>query len=432
MDMSWVLPFDAHSPSQAMLSSAAPAGLLVLAAFGLGIAFATRNLIVGTFRDEQVAGRGSTAIVGDWLRQCFAWGMQPVIRGVLWLDLPAAALTILALLTAIGSGAALASGAFTLGGSLFAVSGICDFLDGRIAREKGTAGPSGALLDSVIDRFAEAAVFAGLAWYYRGTWVLAAVLGAMSGSFLVPYVRARGEALGVTFHNVGVVQRPERFVILGSALLISPIVEQVVPRDLASVPHRLVALGLIALAISTGVSVVQRMLHASRALNASGPESKGFAGRGSLVRNAIASAAATAVDFAAVVAMVELASLQPATATLFGCALGAVVNFVVNRFWAFETTRPMLPMAARYAFVSASSAGLNAGLLSLLLMLPTAGYAIIWWVVRGVVYLLWNFPLHRDYVFSRASLPPLADIPSGSVDEDVPPSSLLPVNAARQ
>ncbi len=387
-----------------LLAQAAPAVGIVLGALAVVVAFAVRGAIRGAYWDEEVGGRGSTVLVGMWLRQCFAWGMQPIVRAVLWFGLPAQALTILSLFLAVGAGAAISVGWMTLGGVLFVTSGVCDFFDGRIARHQGTAGPRGALLDSVIDRYVEAIVFAGLAWYFRNTWVLAVVLVAMAGSSLVPYVRARGESLGVPFKNVGIVQRPERIVILGGSLLTSSIVEVFLPHRVGGVSHRVIVIGLVLLALSTMASSLQRLVYASRFLRARDSEpSRPPADTGSLVRHASGGALATALDFAAVVAMVELAGLNPVIATALGCGLGALVNCTANRLWAFQRTPGSVARAGRYAFVACTSAGLNSGLLAILLLMPVGGYVMLWWLVRGSVYVLWNHPLYRDYVFHTES-----------------------------
>ena len=412
--------------SSNVLSQALPAVFVVGAAVTLAVCFAIRNLALGSYRDTQVEGRGSTAIVGMWMRQCFVWGMQPIVRALNWSRLPPAAITALALLLAVGSGAALAAGRMTLGATLFILSGICDFLDGRLARQQGTAGPKGALLDSVVDRYVEVVIFAGIAWYYRDSWALAAVLAAMAGSFAVPYIRARGESLGVTFSNIGLVQRPERFVILAASLVFSPIVEAMAEPGKGVLPHRLLVLGIVALAVTTAVTALQRFSHAQRELTETSLRPRTPFARGSLFRNATAGALATAADFAAVLALVELAGFHPGVATLLGCGIGGVINFLVNRLWAFDSSRPTIGMAARYAFVSASSAGFNAGLVALLLLLPGVPYVAIWWPVRGLVFLLWNYPLHRDYVFVAS---PVATLVADREDDAAPPSGLIHANA---
>src|SRR5262249_34830860 len=73
------------------------------------------------------------------------------------------------------------------------------------------------------DRWAEALIFCGLAWYYKNSWVLLLVVGALGASFLVSYARARGEALGARAADVGAMQRPERILYLRVGLALAPI-----------------------------------------------------------------------------------------------------------------------------------------------------------------------------------------------------------------
>ena len=67
----------------------------------------------------------------------------------------------------------------------------------------------------------------------------------------------------------------------------------------------------------------------------------------------------TGADFLLVVALVTSLGLEPWLATVLGCALGAVVNFLMNRMWTFGSTAPPLGQASRYALVSVTSALLN-------------------------------------------------------------------------
>ena len=82
-----------------------------------------------------------------------------------------------------------------------------DAVDGMVARVSGRAGPRGALLDSVSDRVSDSA--------YAATLLLLGVdgllvLAAATGSLVVPYVRAKAEALGVEMAGRGLLERPER------------------------------------------------------------------------------------------------------------------------------------------------------------------------------------------------------------------------------
>jgi len=92
----------------------------------------------------------------------------------------------------------------------------------------------------------------------------------------------------------------------------------------------------------------------------------------------------------------------PFAATAGGCLVGALVNFGFNRTVTFRSSGAPLAQAGRYAIVSLTSLGLNAGGVSVLLFHPAIPYALAWWTVRLAVFLLWNFPLHSTYVFGDA------------------------------
>jgi len=75
-------------------------------------------------------------------------------------------------------------------------AGLFDTLDGQVARETGAESRFGALLDSVIDRLSEFAVFSALLWRFREVpWQFAVMFLAMAASVMISYTRARGEGL---------------------------------------------------------------------------------------------------------------------------------------------------------------------------------------------------------------------------------------------
>ena len=377
----------------------APA-LLLAAYFLLGaVAFAVRNAVLGPYRDAEIEERGDGPILGMWVRLGFFWLIRPLWVLVLRTGVPANAITTLSLLLAVAAGVALSAGRFALGGWLFLFSGVCDLLDGRLARAHGESSPAGATLDSVLDRYAELFVFGGLAWYYRDSWVLLLVLAALGGSLLVSYVRAKGESLGVLFDNVGLMQRPERVVVLGASVALSPVVAALlVPGDPRPV-HRLAVVGLLVVALMANATALQRLVHVRRVLE--GRTRTGWlrAGRGSVLRNVIASGVATGADFAAVWVLVQAGGLPPALATLLGCALGGATNFSLLRAWALPGSGPYGRQVPRYGFVSGTSALLNGGGIAVMAFVPGLDYRLAWLLVRVPVFLAWNFPLHRDYVF---------------------------------
>jgi putative flippase GtrA len=119
-----------------------------------------------------------------------------------------------------------------------------------------------------------------------------------------------------------------------------------------------------------------------------------------LGRHQSASLAATALDFAAMIALVELAHLSPPLAAGLGAASGALVNFLLNRRWVFRADAgPLGAQAARYAFVSLASAGWNAMGEHVLLPLVGAHYVVVRVLVAVTVGLGWNFPMQKRWVF---------------------------------
>ena len=107
------------------------------------------------------------------------------------------------------------------GGIVVLLASALDMLDGALARATGSASRFGAMYDSVLDRFSEAAVLFGIAWYSidignREEALLA--FAAVVGSLMVSYVRARAEGLGVALTD-GLFTRAERVVLVGVALV---------------------------------------------------------------------------------------------------------------------------------------------------------------------------------------------------------------------
>ncbi len=103
-----------------------------------------------------------------------------------------------------------------VGGLLVIIGGIFDMLDGVIARTNGRTSDFGAFLDSVLDRFSDAAIFFSLAWYFlklnnlTGTSI--SIL-TMIGALLISYARARAEGIGKKC-SVGLLERPERIILV--------------------------------------------------------------------------------------------------------------------------------------------------------------------------------------------------------------------------
>lgn len=121
-------------------------------------------------------------------------------------------------------------------------------------------------------------------------------------------------------------------------------------------------------------------------------------------RYAATSALATATDFTLAGAL-HGAGVGAAGATFVGCVAGGVVAFRLSRSWTFQAgAERAWPQVLRFLFVWATSALLNStGVPALLAWIGS--FPVAWALVRGAVYLGWNYPLSRWFVFSAERHP---------------------------
>jgi archaetidylinositol phosphate synthase len=130
---------------------------------------------------------------------------------------------------------------------LLLISGFCDALDGVIARIFQQITILGGFLDSLLDRYSDAAVYAGLiiGGLCNPIWGLA----SLTGSVMVSYSRARAEAIGIEMESIGIAERAERMLILSVASIA------------AIFWIEALNIGIILLAFLSNFTVLQRVLH---------------------------------------------------------------------------------------------------------------------------------------------------------------------------
>jgi CDP-diacylglycerol--glycerol-3-phosphate 3-phosphatidyltransferase len=94
---------------------------------------------------------------------------------------------------------------------------LLDMVDGALARAKGVSNPWGAFLDSSLDRLADAAIFAGLIWWFarfgHQRILFALCVFCLIAGNLVSYTRARAEGLGLKA-DIGIGERAERIIVI--------------------------------------------------------------------------------------------------------------------------------------------------------------------------------------------------------------------------
>ncbi len=155
-------------------------------------------------------------------------------------------ITWLGLVINIFAAAVIATGRLLIGGILILVAGLFDIFDGALARYTQKTSIFGSLLDSTFDRISEAAVLFGLLFLSVSNENILEtflIFGVMIGSFLISYVRARSEGLGIDCRT-GLFTRTERVIILALGLLLNQVL-----------------IVLIVLVVFTWFTFVQRMVY---------------------------------------------------------------------------------------------------------------------------------------------------------------------------
>jgi CDP-diacylglycerol--glycerol-3-phosphate 3-phosphatidyltransferase len=224
----------------------------------LGAAFLGMRAFART-RPDVSSVRGSK-LLGAQVRAWYFSNLEPFEALFVHLGVRPIALTYTQIAASLLSAAAYAAGLIYTAGFLVLFTGTLDILDGKVARRTNGSSPRGAFLDSVVDRYAEFFGFVGLIVFFQGGWRVWAVLLAILGGMMVSYTRARAEGLGMSC-EVGILQRPERFVLLGFGSIFSSLAVHILGGN-----HELLALTVVLLAVLSNVTALQRTVHISRRL----------------------------------------------------------------------------------------------------------------------------------------------------------------------
>ena len=159
-------------------------------------------------------------------------------------------ITWIGFLVTIGAGALIVTEHLFAAGFVVLAAGFFDILDGALARSTNRVTRFGGVLDSTLDRLAEAVILIGLLVVYAREAAVAEVTlvsVTLIGSQLVSYVRARAEGIGLQC-EVGIFTRAERVVVLALGLLLSQF-------DYALI------IALVIILVFSYVTVGQRLFH---------------------------------------------------------------------------------------------------------------------------------------------------------------------------
>lgn len=164
-------------------------------------------------------------------------------------------------------------------GLVILFAGLFDMIDGRLARVGKMDSTFGALYDSVLDRYSEMIMFLGICWYLVAqSYFLSSLFAfiALIGSVMVSYIRARAEGLGASLADVGMMQRPERIIIIGVSAMACGIYSSLggsqvkVTVDWLPIPLfetiTIFTFPIMVLAVLTNITAIKRLMHSKKEL----------------------------------------------------------------------------------------------------------------------------------------------------------------------
>ena len=142
------------------------------------------------------------------------------------------------------------------------IASLFDGADGLVARATKTTSIRGGYLDATLDRYADCIAFSALIlcnWvkplpilpleFISGqVWAMAAMIGA----FQTSYCRAAAERLGVSQEGIGLIERPERWFVLGMGLLVGEMMGDI---------ETIITIVVAILAVLGNLTALQRMYH---------------------------------------------------------------------------------------------------------------------------------------------------------------------------
>ncbi len=225
-------------------------------------AYGVRVRRLGRIKSARLDSQRGTLFLGRYPIEAFHWVARVIGVALAKRRISPDALTLTSLVLTAFTAPLAATGHFEAAGGVLLLGSAFDALDGIVARERGAASEAGEVLDSVLDRYADAFPLVGMALFYRQSAArLAIVLAALLGSMMVSYVRAKGEKFALAQPST-VMRRPERIAYLSLSLLLGPLVSSwIAPAD----PTRPITLAVVALvgAVANGAAV--RLLTGARA-----------------------------------------------------------------------------------------------------------------------------------------------------------------------
>lgn len=200
----------------------------------------------------------------DWIKNGYLRLVDPVANWLVRHEVHPNTITVIGTSCTVASGVVYATGHISAAGWFLGLTALFDVLDGTVARRRNMSSRFGAFLDSSLDRVADGAVMGGIAVFYatnvvhRSIPMLIVCLIGLVGVLVTSYTRARAEALGLEMKGIGLLERPERVVLLSAPQAFFGL----------ALNGWVLASIIVLLTVTAWFTVVQRVMHVYRVTRA--------------------------------------------------------------------------------------------------------------------------------------------------------------------
>lgn len=101
------------------------------------------------------------------------------------------------------------------------------------------------------------------------------------------------------------------------------------------------------------------------------------------------------------ISLVEAINVNPVYATTLGFIVGALINYVLNYLYTFQSNKPHVEAVTKFLTVAAIGAVVNSSIMFLGQSVLQFNYILVQIIATGIV-LLQNFSLNKWWTFARS------------------------------